>query len=208
MSDRSLYQSAFGILFRGLALVLPFAVTVYMLHWAITGAEASMESLITTFLSQEYYFPGMGALLFGTLVLAVGLMKYPWFTGLILTSADKNLRRIPVFGSLYSPMRDLMKIVGSGMDSKLGKPAMIRVPNTQMETLGFITREDDSGLPEGFLPEGHQVVYVQWSSQIGGYCFVVPKDHIRPLDITVEEAMRWSLTAGVSGPGQQNESGK
>lgn len=86
------------------------------------------------------------------------------------------------------------------MAKKLGQPVMIRIPNTNMETLGFITKKDSEGLPEGFLPEDHIVVYVQWSSQVGGYCFIVPRDHVRPVNITVEEGMRWALTAGLSAP--------
>lgn len=55
-------------------------------------------------------------------------------------------------------------------------------------------------MPEGFGKEDHVVVFGQWSSQIGGYCFIVPRDAVRPVDMTVEEGMRWAITAGISGP--------
>jgi uncharacterized membrane protein len=97
-----------------------------------------------------------------------------------------------------------MGLVGGDMEKKLGRPVMVTVPNTNMETLGFVTREGTDGLPEGFLPDDHLVVYVQWSSQIGGYCFIVPKNSVRYLDISIEEGMRWSLTAGLSAPESQN----
>ena len=35
---------------------------------------------------------------------------------------------------------------------------------------------------------------------MGGYCFLVPRESIRPVDLSVEEGMRWALTAGISGP--------
>jgi uncharacterized membrane protein len=93
-----------------------------------------------------------------------------------------------------------MDLFGGDVQEQLGQVVLIKIPNTNIETLGFITRDDLSDLPEGFPGEGHVVVYVQWSSQIGGYCFVVPRDAIRAVDMTVEEGMRWALTAGVSGP--------
>jgi uncharacterized membrane protein len=74
------------------------------------------------------------------------------------------------------------------------------LPNTELKTLGFITREDLNDLPDGLSKNDHVVVHVQWSSQIGGYCFVVPRRAVQPVDMTVEEGMRWALTAGISAP--------
>ena len=55
-------------------------------------------------------------------------------------------------------------------------------------------------MPNGLACEDRIVVYVQWSSQVGGYCFVVPRESVRPVNMTVEEGMRWALTAGISAP--------
>jgi len=44
------------------------------------------------------------------------------------------------------------------------------------------------------------VKYVQWGYQLGGFCFVVPRDAVRPVDMSVEDGLRWALTAGVSAP--------
>ena len=45
---------------------------------------------------------------------------------------------------------------------------LIKIPPTNMETWGFVTRDDLSDLPDGFSKEEHVVVYVQWSYQMGG----------------------------------------
>jgi uncharacterized membrane protein len=36
------------------------------------------------------------------------------------------------------------------------------------------------------------------SYQIGGYTALVPRSSVQPVDMTLEEAMRFTLTAGVS----------
>ncbi len=77
---------------------------------------------------------------------------------------------------------------------------LIKIPHTNMETLGFVTRDDLSDLPDGFPKEDHVVVYVQWSYQMGGYCFVVPRKAVQPVNMTVQQGMRWALTAGISAP--------
>ena len=37
------------------------------------------------------------------------------------------------------------------------------------------------------------------SYQIGGYTVYLPKSLVEPLDMSIEDAMRFTLTAGVSG---------
>jgi uncharacterized membrane protein len=42
-------------------------------------------------------------------------------------------------------------------------------------------------------------VYFPMSYQIGGYTLYMPRERLKPLDITVEEGMRLVLTGGISG---------
>jgi uncharacterized membrane protein len=142
----------------------------------------------------------LGIVAFATLTFLPGLLMYPWMTRILLSGADRLFRRIPIFGTVYRPIKDLFDLFGGDMVEQLGEPVMIKIPGSEMETLGFITRKNSDNLPDGMIPEGHIVVYVQWSSQIGGYCFAVPEDSVRSVGLTVEEGMRWALTAGLSSP--------
>ncbi len=200
-----MHKTLSQILLKGLTIVLPVAVAVYVLCWLIYSAESGVKTLLTQIMPSRFYMPGMGLVIVAGIVFVVGLLMYPWLTRTIISYLDSLMRKIPLFGTVYSPVKDLMELLGSDMNQQLGRPVMFRVPNTEMDTLGFVTREDASGLPDGFLLEGMSgddlvVVYVQWSSQIGGYCFLVPKSCIRDLDMTVEEGMRWALTGGLSAP--------
>ncbi len=185
---------------KGLAILLPVLAAAYVLSWAARDSEKAMRALLLTFIPESFYIPGLGIFAFVLVTFLLGLLMYPWVTRAVFVSADAVFRRIPLFGSVYSPVKDLMDLFGGDMAEQLGEVVMISVPGTQMETLGFVTRRNNEGMPEGTVPDGHVVVYVQWSSQIGGYCFIVPEESIRPLDLTVEEGMRWSLTAGLSTP--------
>jgi uncharacterized membrane protein len=187
-------------LLRGLTVVLPVIAAVYVIAWLIGDTETALRKLLSYVLPERFYLPGMGwaVLLIG--VFLVGILMYPWLSRKFLNGMDTLFRKIPLFSTIYSPLRDLMEIFGGDMSKKFGQVVLIKLPNTDVETLGFVTREDLSDLPEGFSKSDHVVVYVQWSSQVGGYCFVVPRDSVTPLNITVEQGMRWALTAGLSAP--------
>ena len=64
-----------------------------------------------------------------------------------------------------------MNMFGGDVEQQLGQVVMIEIPNTNMETLGFVTRDNLADMPDGLAHDDRVVVYVQWSSQVGGYCF-------------------------------------
>jgi len=200
MSEKHLSKFISKTFIQGLAIVLPVAAAVYILVWIFRDTEKATKALLLKILPESLYVPGLGILVLVSIIFSIGLLMYPWLTRKLFGTADRLFRQIPLFGSVYSPVKDLFNLFGGSMTEQLGEPVMVKVPNTEMETLGFITRKSGAGLPPGMIPDGHLVVYVQWSSQIGGYCFVVPEDSVRRLDLTVEEGLRWSLTAGLSGP--------
>jgi uncharacterized membrane protein len=188
------------IFFKGLVVVLPIVAAVYVLLWVVRDGEALVKGLLLLVLPEQYYVPGSGLLTVVATVFCIGLLMYPWLTRKLFDVVDALLRKIPLFGVVYGPTRDLMDMLGGDVQEGLGQVVLIKVPNTDLETLGFVTREDLSNLPDGLSKSDHVVVYVQWSSQIGGYCFVVPRSAVQPIDMTAEEGMRWALTAGISAP--------
>jgi len=183
---------------KGLAVVVPIAAAAYVVYWLAVSAESLIKQLLLQVLPEEFYVPGLGLTAVVGGIFLVGLAMYPWLTRVLLTGVDRVLRKIPLIGMVYSPIRDLMEMLGGDMTDKLQQVVMVTVPNTGFETIGFILQEDTSHLPEGFSKEDHVLVYLQMSYQIGGYCFVVPREAVRPVDMSVQQAIRWILMAGVS----------
>jgi uncharacterized membrane protein len=68
-----------------------------------------------------------------------------------------------------------------------------------MRLVGFVTRENTTELPHA-RDTGDEIVgvYLPMSYQIGGYTLFVPRSAIERMDMSVEDAMRFVLTAGMS----------
>lgn len=63
--------------------------------------------------------------------------------------------------------------------------------------VGFLTRADLTDLPPGAALAGHVAVYFPFSYAVGGITALVPRDAIEPTTMSMEEAMRFCLTAGM-----------
>ena len=65
-----------------------------------------------------------------------------------------------------------------------------------MELIGFLTREGFADHPD--VGEDKLAVYLPMSYQLGGFTVIVSAENVRELNMTVEEALRFCVTAGVS----------
>ena len=64
---------------------------------------------------------------------------------------------------------------------------------------GFVTRQNLSDLPPEIGAEVDVAIYLPMSYMIGGYLVLVPSTAIQPIDMSVEDALRFTLTAGITG---------
>jgi uncharacterized membrane protein len=183
---------------QGLVVVLPITITLAVIYWFASTAETFLGSLVQFIAPGWRYWTGLGMLLGLALVFAVGLMMNAWVTRRLLMYAETLMSRIPVVKSIYGGLRDLAKFL-SRDSSKSGFHQVVMVSVTDhIRVLGFVTREDFAGLPDKLGGPDTVGVYLPMSYQIGGYTVFLPRSAIEPIDMSVEDAMRFTLTAGMS----------
>lgn len=195
-----------GIFLGGLAITLPLTLTVALLYWLAMLAEESLGGLIRFLFPDLQYWSGMGLVVALAIVLLAGLLMSMWFTRRAMHLLDRLLDRIPLVKSIYGSLRDIASFLSKkDSKSKFRKVVAVRVAE-EMRLIGFVTVEDFAGLAadgkgKDQAPVG---VYLPMSYQIGGFMVFVPGKLLEPLEMPVEDAMRFILTAGVSG-GKAND---
>lgn len=184
------------ILLTGLAVIVPFAITV----WVITSVIYWLNRMGTAVIQPIWdYFEldipvhGLGVILLVALVYFVGLMMHFWLFRGTVNFAEKLLRRVPGVKVIYDSVRDLMKLFGSDAKSKMGRVVEYKSPQMDIGVLGILTNEH----PEG-CSDDKVALYIPLSYMIGGPVIFVSREHLREVDMTVERALRVSVTAQVS----------
>jgi uncharacterized membrane protein len=182
----------------GLAAVLPIGVTLFVLYWLGSTAEALLGQGLRLLIPASLYWPGMGVVAGFVLVFAFGALMRAWLFRKVFRWGERVLQRIPLVKALYGSVRDLMGFF-SGSDKKaMHKAVMVALGGTSLRLIGFVTREDFRDLPAGIGGDDTVAVYLPMSYQIGGFTTMVPRSAIQALDMSIEEAMRFAVTAGMS----------
>jgi len=190
-----------AIFLKGLFTILPIAVTIILLAWLAFGAEEIFGTAIRWFIPDEWYVPGMGVGVAIALIFGVGLLVSLWgVPELIAVSERLIIARIPLVKTIYGAVRDLLgffSTTGERGDDR--KVVMITLDGLGTRAVGILTRERFEDLPLGMGGEGIVAVYVPYSYQIGGLTLFVPRERVQVLDMDLEDAMRFIVTAGAKG---------
>jgi uncharacterized membrane protein len=185
-----------GIFLRGLVVVLPIALTIAVLGWFIGASENYLGEVLRFLLPELHYWPGLGIVLGVALILAVGLLVRGEIAQRLLAAADALLARIPVVKTIYLSIRDIATFMSG--DSQKGFSRVVAVQVQGMWLIGFVTTEDPKGLPAKTVADKLIGVYLPMSYGIGGYTVYLPKAMVEPLDMSLEDGMRVTMSGGVS----------
>ncbi len=180
--------------------ILPIALTLYLIYWLASTAESVLGAGIE-FLLQRInveYMTGMGIAAGVLLTLGIGLLLKFWIFRKLFSLGEKLLEQIPGIKSIYGSVRDLVGFFDASKEKGFDKTVMVTIGDDQTSLMGLVTRDDFSDLPKGIGDDETVAVYLPMSYQLGGFTVMVPKSKVRPVDMKVDQAMQFVLTAGVS----------
>lgn len=183
--------------FSGLAVVLPIVITAAVLLWLVRATESTLGAVVRPLLPAGAYQPGLGLVVAIGLIFAVGVLMEAVYFRRLMRWFEELLNRIPLVKTVYSAVRDLMSLFSKSGSRTFSKVVMVKFPGTAAGLIGFVTIEDFAGLPMNPGPDS-VAVYLPMSYTIGGYTAFLPRAWLTPLDLSLEEAMRFVVTAGMS----------
>jgi len=177
----------------GLITVLPFIVTFYVIYWIIAKIEGVAGKPFDKWL--PVYIPGMGVVAAIIVLVGIGALVKLYAARRGLDVADRLMARIPFAKIIYSSTKDVVGLFSAEKKS-FNKVVLLQFPNTPYKLLGLVTREGFEGIKG--LDKDSVAVYLSMSYQIGGYTVIVPKEYVEETDMSVDDAIRFMMTAGVS----------
>lgn len=184
---------------KGLAGVLPIAITLYLLLWIGGTAESLLGDLLRRVLPEQWYLPGMGLIAGLLLIFSVGVMLNAYLVQKVFVTMERRvLQRIPLVKTIYGAVQDLMGFFAGSEQKTLNQVVMVTLGDTGYRALGFVTRQDFTDVPAGIGDDDTIAVYLPMSYQIGGYTLMMSRSAVQPVDMSVEDAMRFAVTAGMS----------
>jgi uncharacterized membrane protein len=189
-----------NIFLKGLAAILPVALTVYVVFWLGKTAESILSGPLRFILPSGRYWPGLGLLVAFLFILLIGVLVEAYIVRRIFRYGESLFARIPIVKTIFGALKDFTRFLPAGGKARdLKRVVMYRLGSAH--AIGFVTEEQVSRRLLGDLSDDVVAVYFPMSYQIGGYTLYLPKSELLETDLSVEEAMRMILIGGVTSHG-------
>jgi uncharacterized membrane protein len=182
----------------GLITILPVMLTLNLIYWFVESTETALGSILEFILPPDLYWPGMGFAIALVLIFVIGLLMQLYVVKALFRKVEDLLYHMPLIKSVYGAIRDFFQYFSPSREGEFQQVVAVRFDN-DMELIGFVTQATSDSLPTAEGDDRDRVlVYLPMSYNIGGYPVMINKDRLRPVDMTMEQAMRFVLTAGVA----------
>ncbi|WP_323782521.1 DUF502 domain-containing protein [Thalassovita sp.] len=200
----------------GIVVIAPVGLTIWFL-WSFAGwVDSFVLPLVPERFQPEKYvginLRGVGILFFLFFTILVGWIAKGLMGRSLIRFAESLVQRMPVVRSIYSGVKQIAETVFTQSERSFEKACMVEYPRKGIWAIGFVSTEakgevaaraghpDDDDLLSVFVPTT--------PNPTSGFLLYFPSADVIELDMTVEDAAKLVISAGLVYPSDKKKAGE
>jgi uncharacterized membrane protein len=195
-------------LIAGLLVVIPLATTIWL---TITVASWAIDFL-TQIPKQINPFNGFDPILSNILnlvvgfavplscILLIGLMARNIVGRWLLDFGEKLLQAIPLAGSVYKTLQQILETLFKDSKSKFRRVVMVEYPRLGVWSIGFVTGTVSPKVQSHLAKPVLSVFIPTTPNPTSGWYAIVPEEEAITLSISIEDAFKILISGGIVSP--------
>ena len=199
-------------LLAGLLVVVPLAITLWVLQWIIGTLDQTLLILPEEWRPDRVlgvHIPGFGVVLTIAILLLVGAIASNFLGKKLVNLGDAVVSRIPVVRSIYSSVKQVSDTLFSESGNAFRTAVLVQWPRPDVWTIGFVTGAPGGDVANYLHGEEFLSVYVPTTpNPTGGYFVMLRKRDCIELKMSVDEALKYVVSMGVVVPGAPGPSNR
>ncbi|WP_439154693.1 DUF502 domain-containing protein [Yoonia sp.] len=202
----------------GLIIVAPIGMTLWLI-WTVVGWVDSWvwpfvpnayhpEELVNRLLGREpgneieVNVRGVGVVIFLIFTVIVGWIGKGLIGRSFIGIGERIVDRMPVVRSVYNAVKQIAETVFSQRDTSFDKACLVEYPRRGIWAIAFIST-NAKGEIDAKLSDGEPTVTVflpTTPNPTSGFLLFLPRSDVKVLDMTVEDAAKLVISAGLVYP--------
>jgi uncharacterized membrane protein len=179
----------------GLVVVAPLGATIFVLTWAFRTIDAILGRPLEQSLGLRV--PGLGIAILALLVLLVGSAVQNAVGRRVVQTWNTTLSRLPLTRSIYNAGSQIVQALLAGDRRVFSRAVLVPYPTDGSWAVGFVTNERAPILSQ-VVGEPCLTVFVPTTFSVppSGFLLILPPARVRALDMSVEDAFKFVVSAG------------
>lgn len=189
----------------GVVVAAPIGITIWLTWWFVSLFDMWIKPLVPAQYNPDTYLPvpvpGFGLVVALIAITAIGALAANLFGRTIISYWEHLLDRMPVVRNVYKALKQIFQTALSQSHSSFRQVGIIEYPRKGLYALVFLSREMNGEVTEK-LGGGTLVgVFLPTTpNPTSGFLLMVPRNDVIVLDMSVEEAAKLIISAGLVQP--------
>ena len=210
---RGVFAAMRGNFLTGLIVIAPIGLTIWLI-WSVIGW---VDGFVLPFIPDRYnpadyinsYFDigidirGIGVVVFLIFTFLVGWVAKGLIGRWLLGVAERLVFSIPLVRSVYSGLKQITETVLAQGNANFEQACLVEYPRRGIWAIAFISTNAKGEIAERSNTTMISVFLPTTPNPTSGFLLFVPREDVIVLDMTVEDAAKLVISAGLVYPNGQ-----
>ncbi|MEX0280504.1 MAG: DUF502 domain-containing protein [Arenibacterium sp.] len=196
----------------GLVVIAPVGLTIWLIWTVIGWIDGFVLPLVPSTVRPEQYIGinlrGVGVIFFFVFTIFVGWVAKGLIGRSMIRFAESLVDRMPVVRSVYSGIKQISETVFAQSERSFEKACLIQYPRKDIWAIGFVSTTAKGEVAErAQTGDALMSVFVPTTpNPTSGFLLFFPKEDVIELDMSVEDAAKLVISAGLVYPNPKDPS--
>lgn len=194
----------------GLVIAAPISITIYLTWSFINAVDRFVKPLIPRVYNPETYLPfglpGLGLIFAFVFLVLLGFLTASLIGRSIVNFGESLVDSMPFVRTIYRALKQIFETVLSQTNNSFQQVGLMEYPRKGVWAIVFVSTEASGEIPHKVsarTADGEPMLAVFMPSTPNpttGFLMMVPERDVILLDMTVEEAAKFVISAGLVTP--------
>ncbi len=190
-----------GWLVAGILVVVPVALTAYIV-WELVGYfDSLVERWIPVSLNPGTYLPfkipGYGVVVVAFGLTLIGAVTASLIGRWTIRLGDRIIARTPIVSGLYGAIKQIVETVVAQKSETFRQVVLVEYPRAGSWTIAFVCGHTHTEVMRAVGEELVPLYVPTTPNPTSGFLLFVPRRQVKPLKMTVEEALKLIVSLGI-----------
>ena len=185
----------------GLVVVLPMFLTAYIIWWFVGFVDDKVVPLIPRRYDPENVFGrnifGFGLILFVSFTTLVGALAKNLIGRQILQFGEVLVSRTPIVRPIYNGLKQIAETLFTDSGNSFERACLVEYPRKGTWSVAFMSSRVHREITERTGADLVSVFVPMTPNPTTGFLRFFPRDEIVPLDMSLEDATKLIISAGL-----------
>jgi len=192
----------------GLLVLIPISLCIYILKIVVTAADRFLGFLPSTYNPGTYlpfHIPGLGIIITFVLIFLVGLVTANFVGKRVVGGIESVFAKIPLVRTIYTGAKEVVQTFIHDRPAQFRQVVLIEYPRKGIYAIAFVTGSPIGELASKVDGDFLNVFIPTTPNPTSGFYILVSREETIPLKISIEDAFKLIMSAGMSMPARQIE---